>query len=469
MMSGLKCAAWCLSLLVSTPGLLQAAIWQDVAAPELMAKGSTAAPHYYRALQADQDQLKQALALAPLENTSSQWASITLPLPQGVNQMFELEASPILAPALAAAYPGIATYRVRGIDDPSVTGRLDMTPEGFHAMLTTPAGAVFIDPDGVGGYRSYFKQDYAASLGGEISAPVCRMSELSPESSTDTTTLPSLAQRTVSGNLRRTYRLAVATTGEYGQYFGSKANATSNIVTTINRVNQIYGRDLAIQLQLAAVVIYTNPNTDPYDPSGSLTALLVKNQEILDFEVGTDNYDIGHVFGLAGGGLASLGAACTSFKAQGYTGHPTPVGDAFYIDFVAHELGHQLDATHSFNGTTLNCASPNRYANTAVEPGSGSTIMAYAGICAGEDLQNTSDATFHAVNIQQVHSFAFAGGGSQCGTLTATGNNIPTSNAGANATIPQGTPFVLTGTASDVDGDTLSYQWDEIDANDRRG
>jgi hypothetical protein len=466
MMSGLRYAVWYLSVLMVVPSLVQASIWQDINPPGLAAKGIDTTPRYYRALQADQAQLKQILALAPREDTSSQGATITLPMPQGDNRAFELEESPVLAPSLAAKYPEITTYRVRGIDDPSITGRLDMTPRGFHAMLSTPTGTVFIDPDDNGSYRSFYKQDYAAAMGGERQ-PVCRMSELPQVAEAETTTLPTLAQRSVSGNQRRYYRLAVATTGEYGQYFSSSESLiTSNIVTTINRVNQIYGRDLAVQLQLSAVVIFTNPNSDPYDAASVSVALLSKNQQILDFEVGTDSYDIGHLFGLSGGGLASLGVACASnAKAQGYTGHPTPVGDVFYIDFVAHELGHQLDATHSFNGTTLNCVTPNRYANTAVEPGSGSTIMAYAGICGGENLQSSSDATFHTVSIQQIHSFVFSGGGSHCGTLSATGNTAPTSNAGSDATIPQGTPFILTGSAADVDGDTLSYQWDEIDAN----
>jgi hypothetical protein len=143
------------------------------------------------------------------------------------------------------------------------------------------------------------------------------------------------------------------------------------------------------------------------------------------------------------------------------------VGDPFAIDFVAHEIGHQLSATHSFNGTTLNCTGSNRTASTAVEPGSGSTIMAYAGICGGENLQTNSDATFHAVNIEQINSFVFNGTGSTCGSLTSTGNSLPaTISAGADVTIPIETPFVLTGSVSaDPDGDSLSYQWDQIDAN----
>ena len=466
-MASKRCVVRGLMLLALFPAMVQAALWEDFAPGELASRAlRTSEPLYYRALKVDRDTLAQRLATAPLEGISSQAATLRLPMPYGGSQEFVLEESPVLAPALAARFPEIRTYRVRSVTDPAVSGRLDMTPAGFHALLTTSAGTVFIDPDGSGGYRSYYKQDYAAAKGAEAPEHFCRLGELhAPGEEEASAPLPELVQRNLSGSVRRVYRLAVATTGEYGRYFGSQSAAVSNIVTAINRVNQIYGRDLAIQLQISHVLVYTYANSDPYTDPNNPSALLVQNQQTLNYRVGLDNYDIGHLFGLSGGGLAGLSVACTPNKAQGYTGYPSPVGDAFYIDFVAHEIGHQLSATHSFNGTSGNCAGLNRSALTAVEPGSGTTIMAYAGICGGEDLQSHSDATFHAVSIQQIHGFAFSGTGSQCGTISSTGNNLPASvDAGADVTIPLGTPFVLTGTVgSDPDGDTLSYQWDEID------
>lgn len=457
-------------LVLLAPALAQAAIWQELA--PAAARGADAVPAYYRSLKADHAQLRQALAAAPRELTSSQGASLALPLPQGGTQLFEVEESPVMAPALAADYPEIHTYRVRGIDDPSVSGRLDMTPSGFHAMLVSPGGTIFIDPDGSGNYRSYFKRDYAQAVGASADR-VCRLNELEPSASADAA-LPALAQRSVSAAQRRIYRLAVAVTGEYAQYFNASQTAiVSNVVTTVNRVNQIYGRDLAVQLQLVKVVIYTDPSSDPFTQTSSAVAtMLSQNQQTLDFEVGVDNYDIGHLFGLVGGGLARVGATCTASKAEGYTGYPVPDSDVFYIDFVAHEIGHQLNATHSFNGTTGACAGGNRTATSAVEPGSGSTIMAYAGICGAENLQDNSDATFHARSIQQINSFVFSGTGSSCGSLASTGDSLPSTvgAAGADLTIPQSTPFVLTGSEiSDPDGDALSYQWDEIDSGGVNG
>ncbi len=474
MIQGVRGLGWlCLLAGLGLAGSATAGIWQDLEAPAgVAARSAGTEPRYYRGLQADEPMLRQSLAAAPLESTSSKGAILELPLPNGTSQAFEVVRSPILSPQLAAKYPQIKTYRVTGIDDPAISGRLDMTPAGFHAMLATPAGTVFIDPDTEGNYRSFYKQDYAEAHPEGASEHVCHMDELDQTAAQNPLTQHMgelLAQRAVSTNTRRTYKLAVVTTGEYGHYFGSESAATNAVVTTINRVNQIYGRDLAVQLQLTKVIVYTSASGDPFDDPTDLLAILEKNQDVLDYAVGLDNYDIGHVFGTTGGGVAMLNAVCSDLRAMGYTGHPTPnVGDPYDIDFVAHEMGHQLSATHSFNGTTDYCGGGNRSAGTAAEPGSGTTIMAYAGICGGENLQANSDATFHAVSIGQINAFINnRSTGGSCGTLVSTSNSLPaTIDAGSNHTIPQGTPFVLTGSVSaDPDGDTLSYQWDQIDVN----
>ncbi|MBT2968989.1 MAG: hypothetical protein KME56_00635 [Candidatus Thiodiazotropha sp. (ex Ctena orbiculata)] len=461
------------TLALTLPALATASLWRDLPAPALAAKGMAPATVYYRLLQADKPALRQRLLMAPLEDTASSTVELVLPLPYGSMQRFKVEESPVMAESLARRYPEIRTYRVKGVDEPASSGRLDLTPQGFHAMLTTPSGTVFIDPDGNGGYRSFYKRDYAAQKGG-VSPLVCMQGAVNQGIGHMLSGYSQkLAGRTISGAHRRVYRLAVAATGEYSAYFGATVDAAlAQIVTTINRVNQIYGRDLAVQFQLVGNndrVIYTDPDNDPYTHTSSTIArMLIENQQQLDFILGADNYDVGILFGTIGGGLASVGSACTVFKAQAYTGSPTPVSDSFYIDFVAHELGHQLNASHSFNGTTANCSGVNRVAESAVEPGSGSTIMGYAGICADEDLQANSDAAFHALSIQQMNEFITLGEGGQCGQLTLTGNNAPTVDAGQagediSTTIPAGTPFMLSGAASDVDGDTLSFQWDEMD------
>lgn len=179
-------------------------------------------------------------------------------------------------------------------------------------------------------------------------------------------------------------------------------------------------------------------------------------QTIADLEIGTANYDIGHIFSTGGSGLAGLGVVCiTGQKARGVTGRGSPIGDPYDIDYVAHEMGHQFGADHTQNN---DC---NRSNATAVEPGSASTIMGYAGICA-PNVQSISDAYFHAVNITQMQLVIASSGG--CATITSTGNNAPVANAGLNYSIPKSTPFILKGTATDADGmASLTYNWEQTD------
>ncbi|MCU7906731.1 MAG: hypothetical protein KZQ76_12980 [Candidatus Thiodiazotropha sp. (ex Epidulcina cf. delphinae)] len=468
------------ALAIGFPAISVAEIWHDLNSGELAARGFDPEPFHYRALRADIVSLRQVLSQAPPEFTTSQGGELALPMPYGAMQRFLVEDSPVMDRQLASRYPGIGTYRVRGVDEPASSGRIDLTPNGFHAMLTTPAGTVFIDPDGKGGYRSYYRQDYAKHRQGTHAPQVCRLDEAGQtDNEIGVEQPPFTARRILSGAQRRIYRLAVAATGEYTAYFGgSVTNALGQIVTAINRVNQIYGRDMAIQFQLVGNndrIIYTDPGSDPYTHSSSTIGLmLTENQRNLDFILGADHYDIGHLFGTVGGGLASVGSVCRRFKAQAYTGTPIPDDDVFYIDFVAHELGHQLGATHSFNGTTANCRGVNRDATAAMEPGSGSTIMSYAGICGEENLQANSDPTFHAVSIGQMHTFIASGEAGQCGSVAITGNNAPSVDVGsvgedAVYAIPVGTPFMLNGAADDADGDSLSYQWDEMDAGGEHG
>ncbi len=177
-------------------------------------------------------------------------------------------------------------------------------------------------------------------------------------------------------------------------------DALTAIHRTVNRINLIYETELGIRFVLVgdeAKIIFTEEASDPYLDSDTDGRLLEGNQLVLDKKIGSQNYDVGHLFLGRGGGRASQPCACNqSFKAQGLTGRLEPQGDAFDVDYVAHELGHEFGASHSFNGTSLNC---DRNADTAYEPASGSTIMAYAGptLCGPESIQNHSDAYFHAL------------------------------------------------------------------------
>jgi len=437
------------------PPAVYADLWTAVAT-----ESRTASPNSARFL-ADHDALRARLALAPHEVLLDRSVTIELPMPDGSLQQFSIVESPIMPTGVGARFPNMKSFRVRGIDDPAVSGRADFTMKGFRAMLRTPEGMVFIDPEaGSGGlYQSLLR---APATGRSFNCDVHRQFA-SPLGVAEN---PAVPANRLPGNYQ-TYRIAVSATQEYvAAVGGSKAAARAEILTAINRVNEFYERDLGIRLLLVANDGgLIESDGDSCFSNADSSAMLAENQAWIDDRIGSSAYDIGHVFSTGSGGVAFLGSACQNGgKAGGVTGLPNPVGDLFYIDFVAHEIGHQMNAEHSFNGTTNSCGSGNRNAATAFEPGSGSTIMGYAGICGAENLQLSSETTFHASSISQIDAFTSAGG--SCHGTVVNGNTDPSLTPLTNRTIPANTPFRLNATASDADLDMLSYQWDQLDSGD---
>jgi len=418
--------------------------------------------------------LRTALTAAPLESVAGTRALLlTLPLPNGTDATFRVQEAPVMAPALAAQFPGIKTYVGVGVQDPSATLRLDLTPLGFHAQVLSPTlGAFYIDPatrTDTQHYLSFWKRDMPGN------SFACDVVETAQKGNTGQKTAPAAGQRT-SGPTLRTYRLAMAATAEYTRFHcrtlpagsttaDSIAAGQAAIVTSVNRVVGVYEKELAVRLVLIAnnsQLVYTRPNADPYTNSSG-SAMLAQNQTSLDALVGTDNYDVGHVFSTASGGVAGLGVVCRAGqKARGTTGTSSPVADAFDIDYVAHELGHQFGGSHTFDGNAGSCAGGNRSAAYAYEPGSGTTIMAYAGICGAlNNTQANSDAYFHVASYDQILNYLAT---TSCAVSTTVANNPPTPILPASGKVlPISTPFKLTAGGYDSDGDAVTYCWEEYD------
>jgi hypothetical protein len=423
--------------------------------------------------------LREALRQAPLEfepGYQEQKIIISVPRPDATLAQFKVVESPIMESELAAEFPDFKTYRGVGIDNPADTIRFDWTLHGFRAQILSPNGNYYIDPYFKGQtelYSSYFRSSVAREDLAENrkifgcgcgcgSCPTCGNPSSILERMNEGDGFQPLS---TFGNQLRTFRLANAATGEYTQFWGGTvAQGQAAIVTAINRVTGIYEKDLAIRLVLVnnnSNLVFTDPNTDPYS-NNNVSSMLSQNQSTVDSIIGNANYDVGHVFGTGPGGVAVFGSVgVTGQKARGVSGLPNPSGDPFHVDYVAHEIGHQFRASHTFNGTGGSC-SGNRTATSAFEPGSGTTIMAYAGICGADNVQFNSDPFFHSHSIDQIRAFITTGTAANVGTTTNTGNNIPTVSTPGNFVIPARTPFELTATGSDADGNqTLTYSWEQ--------
>ena len=448
-------------------------LWQDIDEGSIRnATQRQIIPSRYRTIRLNKEALRLIIENAPLEFTSgarTSPAEIALPVPDGSYARFSIVESPIMEPGLAKAFPEIRTFRGQGIDDPTATMRFDWTPEGLHAIVLSASGTVYIDPYAKGNtddYISYNKQDHQSDKPFQ-----CLVSE---EAGANKAGAQSSPTNIINGTVLRTYRLAVAATGEYtAQVGGTVPSALSAITTNINRVNAIYERDLSVRFVLVngeSNIIFTDAAMDPYTNSDP-NAMLGQNQEALDLRIMDGNYDIGHVFGTGGFGLGQFNVVCSQgAKAQGVSAHFTPE-DRFAVEMVSHEIGHQFGARHTFNGSLGGCGLINgsnpRDSSSSHEPGAGSTIMAYVYSCPGngslpnQNLQDHKDDYFHIKNLEQMLGFINGGGG--CPPPTATGNSPPTVDAGPSYTIPKATPFNLVATGSDPNGDSITYTWEEYD------
>ncbi|EAZ96649.1 hypothetical protein FBBAL38_04480 [Flavobacteria bacterium BAL38] len=403
---------------------------------------------------------KELLLSAPMENaTLSSNLIVQFPDFEGNLKNYKVFEAPVMEKELSDKFPSIRSYSAQGIDDPTSTLRFSITHFGLHVMsLSGKMGTYYIDTytKDLNNYIIYSRKDVqkARTFG-------CFVQDSDPAFETNKGYENQILVN--DGNLRQ-YRLAISNTIEYAAYHltaaGTPVGASlavkkgvvlSAMVVSLTRLNGIYERDMSLRMNLVAnndLVIFIDSDSYTNSPT-----MINEIQPIVDGLIGSANYDMGHGYCTTDSGIAQVSSVCGSGKARGITGNPAPVGDPFDVDYVAHEMGHQFGASHTQNN---NC---NRSAASAYEPGSASTILGYAGICA-PNVQTNSDAHFHARSILQMTSFVTSGAAS-CRAISSNGNIAPVVNAGANFTIPKGTAFILKGSATDANGDALTYCWEQ--------
>ncbi|KQK25101.1 hypothetical protein AR438_12370 [Chryseobacterium aquaticum] len=411
-----------------------------------------------------QNQLKNAPDSDKLSSVKGVF--INFPNLQGGFDTYEVYESSTMHPDLQNRYSEIRSYLGFKKGDKSSTLRFTIDPYfGFNGMVRNNDGIYYIDSHTTDNkvYKIYDRKK-ASSL---------NQFECLFNGNSDLEEAITVSQKTVIDGLKRKYRLSITTTIEYTAYIAGQAGVGSGtdaqkkaaVLAAVNlavaRLNEVFERDMSIRLQLIAntdALFFIS--TDTFDTLDA-SQMLSQNITVTNNIIGAANYDIGHLFfrATAGNdnGLAATPSVCGNSKAGGVTGSAIPVGDPFVIDFVAHEMGHQFGARHTQNN---GC---NRNGPTSIEPGSASTIMGYAGICA-PNVQNNSDAYYHAVSIREMYTtLTGTGSPSTCGEKTPINNAEPIANAGLDKSIPKSTPFVLTASATDANNDSLTYTWEQID------
>lgn len=430
----------------------------NVAAKENLAKRDSK-PKAFSLFKLNAEQLKNDLAKVPQRLSPDQSHVVTFPGTDGGFREYVVQEASVMAPELQAKFPEIRSYVGWQKNNPENTIRFSVTPEtGVSAMYFDGWEVSYLDQytNSQSQYIFYKRSDLPAN--DRLFDCTVEAAEKHAEEN------PFSKAPLVSDGQFRTYRLALSATGEYTAFHGGTVErAMAAMAVTMTRVNGIYEKAISVTMVMVPnnnLIVYTNAATDPFT-NGTPGTMINQNQTNTTSVIGAANYDIGHVFGTNSGGLAGLGVVCvTNSKARGVTGSGAPVNDPFDIDYVAHELGHQFGANHTFRASTSSCAG-NANASTAFEVGSGSTIMAYAGICGVNNVQANSDAYFHSASVNEMYTVVRRT--SDCSVKTPNNNQVPTADAGSDYTIPKGTAFVLTGVGTDPDNDPITYLWEQLD------
>ncbi len=417
---------------------------------------------------------KQTLVNAKDKFSKQPGVVVEFPNMNGEIEKFQVWENSNMEPSFQALFPQIRAYVGKGITDTGATINFSVSPKGIQTMLfRANSAAEFIE--------SYDKEATAYVLFDARNRTQKAFNCTTTDTPLDVDALLAANVTGKSSNaLYKTLRLALSCTGEYAAAFGAstagtaadKALVLAAMNATMTRVNGVYEKDLSVHLNMIdnTSVIYYDGTTDPYSDAANMTNWNTELMNNLHTTLGDSAFDIGHMFGASGGGgnagcigcvcnntLSTGGGATTSYKGSGITspGSGLPQGDSFDIDYVAHEMGHQLGGNHSFT-----FSSEGTIAQT--EPGSGSTIMGYAGITS-YDVQAHSDPIFSYKGIYQIQANLNT---KTCPVATSLSgiDATPVVNAGADYTIPVGTAFMLTGTATDADAsDVMTYLWEQND------
>lgn len=465
--------------------------WSPVSSSEGITKSKSVQrmsfPQEYTLYNLNLDAMRQALSSAPNRfGTAKSTTIISIPGTDGKLERFEMYEASNFTEDLQAQYPEIRAYVGVGIDDKYAQIRISAAPSGIQTMIFRVGKKnEFMEPFSADGkvYAAFNSSRNKGSLPFTCSTDdVALVTDL---------TSGGLTEGRSNAGTYKTMRLALSCTGEYANYFGATSAANSGLVlaafnATMTRVNGVFEKDFALHLNIIAQttnVIYYNPATDPYSDSATGTdpantnntsGWNVQLQNTLSANLtGTGTtlaannavYDIGHLFGADGGGgnAGCIGCVCVNDtatttdknKGSGYTSpaDAIPAGDNFDIDYVAHEMGHQVGCNHTFSHSAEN--------NTVnLEPGSGSTIMGYAGITGATDVQAHSDDYFSYGSILQTQTNLST---KTCPVSVAITHGVPTVDAGLDYTIPKSTPYKLTGTGSDPSGSPVTFCWEQND------
>lgn len=412
----------------------------------------------------------------------AQMQSIFLPRPDGELAEFIIEPNEVMPPALIDRYPMVRTYQGYSMADPRETVRLTVGSTGAHATIRGPEGEFVVEPYNLSTtdfYHIYRLSDLIVpSTDGFCGMDEEHMLELSEYLEVSQAMSVQRGVQNNSGEDLYTYRIAVSADFGYTDAVSSGApnvpDGLTAVANTVNAMSGVYEQELAVSFTLIPTqdqLIFLDAASDPFVNNGEPALMINENPAIIDSIIGFANYDIGHVFTRRSSNFGVLGvgyfrSVCANgsgqslgdpHKANGASGNTQPL-IPFFNFLVYHEVGHQFDGTHVFNycNGPSNTAEPARF-----EPGSGSTIMSYAGICQF-NVQNLADTYLNTGTYEQM--FAFTRTATPCAVITQTGNQPPVVTAlETELWIPRSTPFELNATGSDPDGDPITYCWEQHD------